>query len=387
MVIFDISDWHRRLYKGIAWVRDAVVRCVAKTSIRLGQAIRFIGAWCAPRWPAFRAFVWARKVPLGLIFLVASAGLFHQVYTTFFVDRLAGTHITGAGLSAISPEEAKQRFRKPYGVTIISASATKLYEDFRRIGYRLEDVRKGGGMVPRVFVKAMPQDIRAVNSVATRKAVFIKTLLPLVLHANEELKSIRARVKALAGRGDKGRALAPGDAAWLDAQYKRFRVANGDVAALLLRVDVIPPSLALAQGAEESGWGTSRFAIEGQALFGQRTFRQGRGLVPANRAEGSRFKVKTFDRLLDAVRSYAQNLNTHPAYGGFRFLRAQLRAGANGADGIDSFRLVEGLINYSERGSQYVESIKRIMRVNNLKGLDNARLSQSLAGAEKLAPA
>ena len=388
MVNFDIGGCFRRLLRAGAVAREAVVWSVSKASTWFGHGICYVGDWGVIRWPTFTAFVGKRKIPLAFVFSVGlSAGILYQVYPILFTDRLQGTLITGARLSELSPEAANRAFSKPHGVTLVSASATKLFKDFRRIGYRLEDVRKGGSMVPRVFVKAIPKDIGAVDSIATRKAVFIKTLLPLVLHANEELRSIRARVKALTGRSDKGRAPAPGDRAWLAAQYKRFGVVKGDVAALLLHIDIIPPSVALAQAAEESGWGTSRFAIEGQALFGQRTFHQAPGLVPVKRADGARFKIKTFDRLLDAVRSYAHNLNTHPAYSGFRMLRGQLRAGPGGADGLDPFRLVDALRSYSARGAKYVETIKTIMRVNDLKGLDGARLSRSLGGAEKLAPA
>ncbi|MDX1485832.1 MAG: glucosaminidase domain-containing protein [Alphaproteobacteria bacterium] len=266
---------------------------------------------------------------------------------------------------------------KPGGVSVVPASAHKLFRNFRKIGYRLEDVRNGAGPVPRVFVKAMPQDIGEVPSVATRKAVFIKTMLPLVLRTNEEIRAIRAKVLALTERKAKGTAVAPADRAWLAAQYDRFGVAMGDRATLLRRVDVVPPSLALAQAAEESGWGSSRFALEGRALFGQRTYRSAPGLVPGKRPEGARFRIKSFDHLLEGVRSYVQNLNTHPAYKRFRTLRAHLRAAGGSGSGFDSLRLVETLHKYSERGAAYIRTIKTIIRVNDLRALDGARLSRA----------
>jgi Bax protein len=263
------------------------------------------------------------------------------------------------------------------GVDVATVSAQELFSNFRRIGYRLEDLRKGVGDVPRVFVKAMPKDIGLVRSIPRRKAVFIKTMLPLILSINETLRATRDRVQDLAAAMDKGAKLKPEDKAWLAAQYDRFDVKPGAIEVLLRRIDVIPPSLAMAQGAEESGWGSSRFALEGRALFGQRTFKGRPGIVPHKRGEGENYKVRTFNHLLDGVRSYVHNLNTHPAYGEFRALRAKLRADASGVQGIDSLKLVEALKSYSERGEHYVKTIKAIIRFNNLKELDDDRLKQA----------
>lgn len=265
----------------------------------------------------------------------------------------------------------------PGGVSVVTVSAQQLFSEFRSIGYRLEDLRKGAGAVPRVFVKAMPKDIGLLRSIQRRKAVFIKTMLPMILHINEELRSIRARVQALTARESGGNALTAAERDWLAVQYDRFGVDEGDLDTLLKRIDVIPPSLAMAQGAEESGWGSSRFALEGRALFGQRTFKKAPGMVPLDRPEGERFKVRSFDHLLDGVRSYVHNLNTHPAYVRFRELRARLRADAGGHSGIDSLKLVEALKKYSVRGEKYVETIKSIIRFNDLKALDDDRLREA----------
>ncbi|MEE8084081.1 MAG: glucosaminidase domain-containing protein [Alphaproteobacteria bacterium] len=336
----------------------------------------------------FRASVPAAAARAASIALfVLGTGLVAALIWTETADRggdgpsplVAG--VQGAADSAAAKFRAEPGI-KPQGVIVVSASAHELYKDFRRIGYRLEDVRRGAGAVPRVFVKAMPKDIGKVSSIATRKAVFIKTMLPLVLRTNEELRAIRAKVLALTAREAKGQALAPAERSWLAAQYGRFGVSRNDRAGLLLRVDVIPPSLALAQGAEESGWGSSRFALEGRALFGQRTYAPTPGLVPVNRAAGARFKIKSFGHLLDAVWSYARNLNTHPAYARFRALRARMRDQAGGPHGLDAYRLVEALEIYSERGADYVETIKTIIRVNDLRALDGARFSRALGDVD-----
>ncbi|MGE0653065.1 MAG: glucosaminidase domain-containing protein, partial [Alphaproteobacteria bacterium] len=259
--------------------------------------------------------------------------------------------------------------RQPGGVTVVPAGADKLYQDFRAIGYRLENVMAGTDAVPRVFVKTMPKDLQDLRSVDTRKQVFIKTMLPLILRVNEDLRQARARIVELGEKASEGRVLSASEHAWLDAQFARHRVSSGDIALLLRRVDVIPPSLALAQAAEESGWGTSRFAQEGRALFGQRTHAEGTGLVPVAHTGDSIIKVKSFDALLDAVRSYAFNLNTHNAYTEFRKLRAQMRDMSGDIGRLDSLRLSEMLHHYSERGPEYVDSIKTIIRVNKLRRL------------------
>ena len=269
--------------------------------------------------------------------------------------------------------------QKPKGITVVPGSARKLFKDFRSIGYRLEDIMAGTELVPRVFVKAMPRDLRQLSSVDTRKQVFIKTMLPLILRVNEELRQSRARIAELNERVAEGGVLSAAENRWIAAQYDRHDVKPGNIALLLRRVDVIPPSLALAQAAEESGWGTSRFAQEGRALFGQRTHAQGIGIVPAAHAEEAGIKVKSFDELLDGVRSYARNLNTHNAYADFRKMRARMREQARDMSALNSMRLIETLQSYSERGSDYVDTIKTIIRVNSLRRLDGAKLSENVS--------
>ncbi|MFM2129089.1 MAG: hypothetical protein RL477_635 [Pseudomonadota bacterium] len=273
---------------------------------------------------------------------------------------------------------ALRAMHKPKGVTVVPGSAGKLYKDFRSIGYKLEDVMAGTENVPRVFVKMMPRDLRRLDSIETRKEVFIKTMLPLILRVNEELRLTRTRITELNARLKEGGVLTRAEGQWLAAQYERHDVKPGNIRLLLRRVDVIPPSLALAQAAEESGWGTSRFAQEGRALFGQRTHAEGTGLIPEAHAEEAGIKVKSFDELLEAVRSYARNLNTHNAYADFRLMRAKMREQARDVSGFNSMRLVETLESYSSRGRDYINSIKTIIRVNNLRRLDGARLSENV---------
>lgn len=270
---------------------------------------------------------------------------------------------------------------KPTDVVLVPESAAKLSAIFRRIGYRLEAIRQGARPVPRVFVTVMPADMLLLDSIEHRKTVFFKSMLPLILHVNEEILEQRQRLLALRNRLRAGQKLSTEERLWIEDMVDRYEVKSADHDDLLRRIDVIPPSLALAQAAEESGWGTSRFAQKGKALFGQRTFHQTSGLVPAERPEGKRHKVKSFGRLLDGVHSYARNLNIHPAYEEFRKVRAALRARHGEGTMVDGLTLAGTMLRYSERGADYVRTIKIIIRGNELGQFDKARLGAHGPGA------
>lgn len=253
---------------------------------------------------------------------------------------------------------------------LLVASAHKLADIFDRIGYRLDDVRRRGG-VPRLFLVRLPEDLTALRPVSDRKAVFIRAMLPLILRANEKILAERARLFALANLP--GEEIGPADRAWLARIARRYR-ARATVPALLLRhVDIVPPSLALAQGAEESGWGTSRFALEGNSLYGQRVYRGRGGIVPRGREEGENHRIRSFERLSDAVAAYMHNLNSHPAYAEFRNVRAGMRSEGEPPDG---HALAGALLRYSERGADYVEGLRTIMRTNRLSGYDGVRFDE-----------
>jgi Bax protein len=144
-------------------------------------------------------------------------------------------------------------------------------------------------------------------------------------------------------------------------------------------VDVVPVSLALAQAAIESGWGTSRFARQGNAIFGQWTSQDGKGLVPSARPEGKTHKVRSFDRLSESVEAYLLNLNTHRAYRDFRTLRQQSR---NSGERPKGEVLATGLEAYSEKGEEYVDLLRDMIRVNRLAAFDDAILSDKILGFE-----
>jgi len=283
--------------------------------------------------------------------------------------------VSATGLAVSSGAVAK-----PFDVYALGP-ATKITEVFSNIGYRLQDVRQHGE-VPRIFVRNMPADLTQISQPRERKQVFIKLTLPLILHVNDVILQDRARIKSLQQRSENGAALHVEEKAWLADKLTEYGLEKLDYAALLRRVDIVPPSLALAQSAEESGWGTSRFAREGNALFGQRIWKKGddaAGIVPKKRPEGERFRVKAFDHLIDGVRSYARNLNTHFAYRGFREVRAQTRQSGERLNGVD---LASALTSYSTRGEDYIKTLHTIIRINKLTRFDGARLRDTLSAGQ-----
>jgi Bax protein len=208
-------------------------------------------------------------------------------------------------------------------------------------------------------------------------------MLPLVVHANTMVMDRRERLQRLADTLNGGGTLPVEDDAWLREIGVVLRIADRetvskmtDSAALgkvidqaLYRLDVIPAGLVLGEAAYESGYGTSRFAVEGNALFGQWTF-GGEGLVPEQqRKQLGDHRIASFEWPFDSVRSYFINLSSHPAYEDFRRLRAERRAAGKPLRSMD---LVEGLKSYSERGQKYVETLKSVIRVNKLDIADDA---------------
>jgi len=258
------------------------------------------------------------------------------------------------------------------------SSATDLAALFESRGYAAP--LPAAGPVPRLLLAALPGDLDRIGIPAERKALFLRIMLPLVLTVNEEIAAERAQLLALADRIAGGAPLTGEQADVLAMLAHRYRVRPGgdparDVAQLLAKVDAVPPSLAAAQAALESGWGTSRLAREGNALFGERTWTEA-GLEPLQPLPGARHRARSFDGLLDAVRSYALNLNSHPAYDGFRRARAAARSAGRPSDGA---ALAGHLTRYSELGAAYTEALRRLIRANRLDRLDRAALQPGSA--------
>lgn len=252
------------------------------------------------------------------------------------------------------------------GLQVISAS--DLDRQLATLDYSLGDIRRGFASVPRMQLANLPPDLAQLNSVKQRKQLFIKLMLPLILQANEKILADRNELlRLLNSQGPLSRE----DEAWIAALADRYDANPSDCSDLVGRVDVVPPSLAIAQAAEESGWGTSRFAVEANAVFGQWTFRKGAGVVPERRDPGKLHEVRSFEGLRQSVSAYMHNLNIHWAYKEFRRVRRELRDSSQALTGRS---LVGTLHKYSERGFEYIETIRTIMRVNGLDAFDRARL-------------
>jgi Bax protein len=255
--------------------------------------------------------------------------------------------------------------------------ALQLAQSFQGMGYDLDLVAKGETAVPRLYLANLPADMDDINDIAVKKTLFLRAMLPLVLSMNETIEADRKRLVGYAERVKAGVRIVPAERDWLTDMFARYDVEDDDLLTLIKRVDVIPPSLALAQAAEESGWGTSRFAQQGNALFGQWTQGDSKALVPTERAKNASYAVKSFGSLAEAVKSYAHNLNTHQAYEEFREARWAARESGQPLDG---FQLSDAMHRYSARGDEYVEALRKLIRQNGLGALDEAQLGKRALG-------
>jgi Bax protein len=254
---------------------------------------------------------------------------------------------------------------------------------FDRLGYTQEAWQAGIRDIPRVYLADIPdtwyEQSAHVLSVADKKRIFFRFIAPIVPRINELILEDRARAKQLAERLAQSQAVTPSDGAWLTQLAVKYKVLespkeqlNPDVLdELLTRVDIIPPSVSLAQAASESGWGTSRFAAQGNSLFGQWTW--GKGLKPAQQrtSDLGDYRVADFDSTAQAAYAYAINVNTAHPYRDFRAMRADMRRKHLPISGI---LLADTLLHYSERGQAYVNDLKSVIRQNRLTDVDNAHL-------------
>lgn len=240
---------------------------------------------------------------------------------------------------------------------------------YDRTNYHLDAILEGRYVV----LAEIPEDFGGVRSVDRRKLLFQQVVLPLVYLENDRIHDERTFLKTIL-RTDKDSGSA--QVQKLHQLMDRYEVSGsaeslitgaGTADTLLRRVRRVPPSLVLAQAATESGWGTSRFCLQGNNLFGQRTYEEDApGMRPEGVSDGADFKVRKFSTLLESVRSYMNNLNTHRAYERFRELR-------NRGDRAEGMELVRGLTQYSERRGDYVESIQSLIKYNDFSRFDGVR--------------
>jgi len=257
----------------------------------------------------------------------------------------------------------------------VRLSASTIKQLFEDTGYELNDVRKKKLVKP-VALTLLPQEIKMIENTKKRKEFFIQIVLPLIIQENNNIKLDRKTLFSIINKSNNSSS----EKKWLDRKYKQYGVKSNDLLTLKIRMDEIPVSLAIAQAAKETGWGTSRFAQEGNALFGQWTW-SGEGLRPKEAKEGEEHKVMKFNILQASVRAYQRNLNTHSTYKDFRKARAKLR---DSNKKLDSIELSKYLNKYAETGNQYVEVLKKIIKQNKLQDFDDAQLLPSSVDLESL---
>jgi Bax protein len=257
-------------------------------------------------------------------------------------------------------------------VRLDASTIKQLFED---TNYRLKDVREKKLVKP-VALTLLPNEIKMIENTKKRKEFFIQIVLPLILKENNNIKLDRKRLFSIINKSNNTNL----EKKWLERKYKQYGIPSKDLSILKIRMDEVPVSLALAQAAKETGWGTSRFAQEGNALFGQWTW-SGEGLKPKESDKNQGHKVMKFNVLQASVRAYQRNLNTHSSYKDFRQARAELR---DEGKPLNSMILAEYLDKYAETGDKYVEVLKKIIQQNNLKDFDDAKLLPSSIELESL---
>ena len=247
----------------------------------------------------------------------------------------------------------------------ISLNAQTTLNLFDELGYDLKGVRAGQKVKP-IYLTKLPKDLKSLGDTREKRELFIKIVLPLILNENNKITDDRKKLFLILNKDFN----TVGERVWLKRRFKEYKIEDKDTGKLKMRMDIIPVSLALAQAANESGWGTSRFALEGNALFGQWTWSK-KGISPKNKDPNKTHKVLQFQILKASVKAYKNNLNTHNAYKKFREARAKLRQEGKRIIGLDLSKYIK---NYASIGEKYVEIIESIIVKNSLTDFDKANL-------------
>jgi len=258
----------------------------------------------------------------------------------------------------------KPEFTQEYDNTV-SLSAETASNLFDELNYDLKGVRAGQKVKP-IYLTKLPKDIKTLGDTKKKRELFIKIVLPLILSENSKITEDRKKLFKILGKNFN----TVGERVWLKRRFKEYKIDDRDLSKLKMRMDIIPVSIALAQAANESGWGTSRFALEGNALFGQWTWSK-KGISPKNKDPDESHKILQFQVLKASVKAYKNNLNTHNAYKEFREVRAQLRQENKQIIGLD---LIKYLKAYAAIGEKYVLIIEDIIEKNSLTDFDKADL-------------
>ena len=257
----------------------------------------------------------------------------------------------------------------------VRLSASTIEELFKSTNYNLQNVRESKLVKP-ISLTLLPAEIKQIENTKKRKELFIQIILPLVIKENNNIKLDRKKLFSILNKSKNTNV----EKKWLASKFKQYGVVNKDLSTLKIRMDQIPVSMAIAQAAKETGWGTSRFAQEGNALVGEWTWSD-EGIRPADAKNDSTHKVMKFKILQASVKAYQRNLNTHSSYKSFRSARADMR---DKKKKLDSMILSEYLDKYAETGKEYVKILQQIIRQNNLRDFDDAKLLPSSVSLENL---
>ena len=245
-----------------------------------------------------------------------------------------------------------------------------LFED---VEYDLNTVRYEKKVKP-IYFTQFPKDLDEIQSVKLKKETFIKIVLPLIVAENEKILDDRFKLKKITSK----KITTDQEKQWLRQKFLEYKVKKGNVEELKIKMDIIPVSIALAQAAKESGWGTSRFALEGNAIFGQWTW-NGKGIEPLLKDKSKNHKILRFPILRASVKAYQNNLNTHKSYIKFREKRENLRSKNKKINGLE---LAKTLGNYAETGSEYTKILAQIIVQNRLMDFEPVRLANSVQRQE-----
>jgi len=244
---------------------------------------------------------------------------------------------------------------------------------FNDVQYDLRKVRNEKRVKP-IYFTQFPKDLDEIKDSKLKKDTFIKIVLPLVVAENEKITDDRLKLKKIKSK----KITSDKEKSWLRQKLREYKVKNSDIKELEKRMDIIPISIALAQAAKESGWGTSRFALEGNAIFGQWTW-TGQGIEPLDKGKHQGHKILRFPILRASVKAYKNNLNTHKGYSKFREKRYSLRQRNKPIKGIS---LTDTLDNYAQTGKTYTKVLEQIIDQNSLDEFENVLLSNSVVRKE-----
>jgi len=263
--------------------------------------------------------------------------------------------------------KSENKLQNDNTISLNAETAINLFED---LNYNLKSVRSGQKVKP-IYLTKLPKDIKSLGDTRKKRELFIQILLPLILHENKKITEDREKLFKIISKNFN----TVGERVWLKRRFKEYKVDDQDLSKLKMRMDIIPVSIAIAQAANESGWGTSRFALEGNALFGQWTWSK-KGISPKNKDPNQTHKVLQFQILKASVKAYKNNLNTHNAYREFREARAKLR---QNNDVLDGLKLTQYLKNYAAIGEKYVAILESIIINSSLTDFDKAILLSTKA--------